>query len=59
MTVDFGEQHDSRLLETLLWARDMPSSVFNSKVLRALITFKWHYFTKYFVMMQVGGRSGG
>jgi hypothetical protein len=48
-------QLDTSLLEKLLRAPGLHPSVFGSKLLRALILFKWNYFTKYFIILQVGG----
>ncbi|GIL62296.1 hypothetical protein Vafri_16581 [Volvox africanus] len=46
-------QLDTALLEKLLKTPGLHPSVFGSKVLRALILFKWNYFTKYFIILQL------
>ncbi|KXZ45832.1 hypothetical protein GPECTOR_50g626 [Gonium pectorale] len=48
-----GQQRDSALLEKLLHAPNVHPSVFGTRVLRAMILFKWNYFTKYFIILQL------
>ncbi|EFJ52883.1 hypothetical protein VOLCADRAFT_86312 [Volvox carteri f. nagariensis] len=48
-----SRQLDTALLEKLLNVPGLHPSVFGSKVLRALILFKWNYFTKYFIILQL------
>ncbi len=47
------QQLDTALLERLLHSPGVHPSVFGSRVLRAFILFKWNYFTRYFIILQV------
>ncbi|KAG2502228.1 hypothetical protein HYH03_000714 [Edaphochlamys debaryana] len=48
-----SQQLDTQLMERLLRSPAVHPSVYGSKVLRALILFKWNYFTKHFIVLQL------
>lgn len=47
------QQLDTMLMEKLLRARNVHPSVFGTPVMKAMILFKWNYFTRYFILLQL------
>lgn len=52
------QQLDTMLMEKLLRARNVHPSVFGAPVMRAMILFKWNYFTRYFILLQARAMRG-